>query len=653
MTTLTLFQSADSNPVNKLVRRQADGTITKAMARHGGRFRARTVAAPDVTTLAEVLREVGARADTCISLSVFRDAPEELIVIPAAELAARLGVAPHEREALAGIHEIDGVPTAARIRESMVSGGWLLFDRDQVDDMPADLAALEFAEWREAIGLLFPGFAAAGCVVVPSTTNRVVGAGMPAGTSCHVFVQVDDPDDIPRAWTQATLRALITEYRDTLLGFAKPKRSRATGEIVATDWWTIFDKSVAAPARLVFDGAPSVRGQGLKVLPATVEAHEGPPLQLAKVRDLMPRKELAAIADALEQIRGTRPSINLTRRSGVGAVTGVEIVTADLRMDLELESAAGRATVGALHAAGAGHTRCQSPFRESESWAAFYNTHRDGTPFVFDSGTGEKHVLQREGLDQMWAVIHSWLGDRYAPRFRYRDGSLFSDQHGKVRRRDVGPTHDLIDRMTLAADAPCDQYGRVKRLTLPGHFRSWLDVAWAELLEQLPTEDETEVASGPAIDEFLGQLTALLTGMYRTNLYGDSWRAFTKSYGSWAYLIAKLIPGQWQRVETFDLWGRVLDDGFQVALLPNFARQVRGAPEIAALSLNQLTRRCRQYGIGTEGDNRISCKGSQLRAAILSQKFVAGLNLSYDLDDALAAALRMRVAESPETPRAS
>ena len=111
-----------------------------------------------------------------------------------------------------------------------------------------------------------------------------------------------------------------------------------TGEIVATDWWTIFDKSVAALARLVFDGAPIVRGDGLAVLPPMVEVHEGPALELARVRDLMPRKEKGALEDALEQIRGTRPTINLTKQGGVGRVTGVEIVTADLTMDLELET---------------------------------------------------------------------------------------------------------------------------------------------------------------------------------------------------------------------------------------------------------------------------------------------------------------------------
>ena len=144
------------------------------MAQNSGRFIARTVPVPDVAALADVLREVGERADTCISLSVFKDAPEgEFVVVPAAELAARLGVEEYDREALAGFHEIDGVPTAARIKESMEVGSWLLFDRDMVADMPAALAALSFDEWRAAVDLLFPGFAAAGCVVVPSTTTRV------------------------------------------------------------------------------------------------------------------------------------------------------------------------------------------------------------------------------------------------------------------------------------------------------------------------------------------------------------------------------------------------------------------------------------------------------------------------------------------------
>lgn len=50
-------------------------------------------------------------------------------------------------------------------------------------------------------------------------------------------------------------------------------------------------------------------------------------------------------------------------------------------------------TVAELLAAHAGKVRCQAPFRDSSSFAAFYSTDRNGAPFVWDSGTSTKHVL--------------------------------------------------------------------------------------------------------------------------------------------------------------------------------------------------------------------------------------------------------------------
>ena len=652
MTQLTVFRTADGRPANKIVSATTGGGVKRGMAPHAGRYVTRTVGAPDVHALAAILREVGERADTCISLSLFKDTPEgEFVVVPAKELAARLGVEEYDREALAGFHEIDGEPTTARIKQSMALDSWILFDRDAVSDMPTELADLDFAEWREAVGLLFPGFDRAGCVVVPSTSTRVTVDGAPlASRACHVFVLIDDPADLNRAWRSAAARALITEYRGVPLGFPKPIHSRATGEVIGTSDWTIYDKSVAAVARLVFDGAPVVRGAGLAVLPPVVEVHEGPALELRRVRDLAPRKEIPLIEAALEQIRGVRPKVALTKNR-TGKVTGVELVIADLTLEQELDTERGRLTVGALQTSGAGHIRCQSPFRESTSWAAYYNCHRDGAPFVFDSGTGEKHVLARTGLATMAELIQAWLIEAYRPQFICRDGKVYSEAAARrLTVRDIVPTSEILDRLVMASDAPCDDQGQVKRLALPAQFRSWLPVAWGDLLGTLPTEDETTIV-GP--DEFIRHLTTLLTSMVRLGIYGVE----TRSLGSWAYAIAVLNPGDWCRVGDLELWGRITGDGFLLAIRPGLALQTsRPVQEIGELSLSQLTRRCRKHGIALDGDNRISCESRQTRAVILTAEFVASLELSYARSDPLAAALRARLGEesteSAEPPEA-
>jgi hypothetical protein len=645
---ITVFQTADGRPANKIVTRLPDGSVKSDKAPEGGRFVASTVQVPDLETLAAVLREVGKHPNMVISLSVFRDAPEgEFAVVSAPELAEHLGVKEYDREALTGFHDVKGMPTAARIKESMQVGNWLLFDRDMVDGMPTALAKLSFEEWREAVDLLFPGFATCGYVKVLSTKTRVTSNGEPidpTASSCHVFVKIDDPSRLKDAWSLTLGRAAITEFHGELLGFFRPRRNRATGEVINRSWWTIYDRSTWSVARLVFDGAPTVRGDGLEVPPPLVDLTAGPALELTKMPVLMPRKEKGAIEEALEQFLGTRPTVVPIQRAG--KIVGIELTIYDMTMDLKLDTERGPMTVGQLQKARAGHVRCQSPYRNSTSWAAYYNVHHDGSPFVFDTGTGEKHVLKREGLPTISEIIRDSFIEELQPRSRYQDDSIFSDTwRRRVELREIGgPPEELINRMMWASDAPCEAKGQVKRSALPPQYRNWRPTAWATMARMYPLADEIEVMSEPAAEEFREQIATMLTAMHRMNSHGGE----SKSFGSWAYVFAAMHPGYWQRVPGLELWGRILDDSFLIAIRPKLATQTaRTFPEIGKLSLNQLTRRCRAAKIAVDGDNKVYCNGREIRAAILSAEFVLSLELDYDLSDPIAAALRSRL--DPET----
>jgi hypothetical protein len=389
-------------PCNKVIDRDTDGTVSKSMARNNGVFLAQTTPAPDLEALADILRNVGTHPDCTLSLGVFKGAPTEpFVVLPEAMLARWLGVDPDERDALVGFHEIDGKPTVARLKENMRFGSWLLFDRDCVKGMPRELADLDREAWLAAMNRLVPGLAAAWRVLLPSTSSRVVVDDLPMESkSHHLFVQVADPAEIPRVWSQLLPKSFVTTLdpdappweEPVLLGFLRPKYSRADrGEVVAWQPWSIFDPSTASPERLVFDGAPAVRGDGLEVLPPQIECHEGDPLDLSAFEDL----DQASIPEIEKR---TCTTVRL-KRSGKGArarVVGVSTTSATLSLDLEIETERGWTTVGELHRSGAGKTRCQSPFRESSSWAACYNVFHDGAPLFFDSGTNTKYVLPDE-----------------------------------------------------------------------------------------------------------------------------------------------------------------------------------------------------------------------------------------------------------------
>jgi P4 family phage/plasmid primase-like protien len=81
--------------------------------------------------------------------------------------------------------------------------------------------------------------------------------------------------------------------------------------------------------------------------------------------------------------------------------SGLRITASDLTLDTELETESdGNLTVRELLARGdTGKVRCQTPFRQSESFAAFFNVGKDGRPFVFDVGTGITHWLVDKDSD--------------------------------------------------------------------------------------------------------------------------------------------------------------------------------------------------------------------------------------------------------------
>ncbi len=227
---ITILRTLDGRPANKKVELAPDGKLIKSKAKEPGRYRAFSTAVPDLATLAYYLGEVGKLPDMLLCLDEFVGAPAEFTVFSMAEMAARLGVPETDREAIAGWHDLpDFGRCCCRMKENVVPSNIVLFDRDLAPGMPAALADLDHDAWCAAVDRVVPGFAGCGKVVVPSTTNRIIGGPPQAGLSGHTYVLVDDPDAIQGQLEQAALRALLTEHDGTGLAFGKPCRCRATG----------------------------------------------------------------------------------------------------------------------------------------------------------------------------------------------------------------------------------------------------------------------------------------------------------------------------------------------------------------------------------------------------------------------------------------
>jgi putative DNA primase/helicase len=383
-----------------------DGSISKGMAPNSGCYRATTLAAPDLQTFAAIIADLGVSPCKTLMLGGVKGAPDEAFLVLPEDLVIKnlkLDPAdPESRKAALGFHEHPHhhMPMVARLKENTAFGGWVLFDRDAVHGMPPELAGMDRDDWLDAMDTLLPGFRAARRLTLPSTSSRIEVDGKRSETSSyHVFVQVSDPHDIARVWGQLLPKAMVTPAplpsweAETMIGFMRPKYSRSDpSQIVAWQPWSIFDPSTGQTNRLVFDGAPVVRGPRLRVLPAVFEMHDGDPLDLSAFEDMTGEQ-----IDGVEAVSEVKVKLERSTNGSGVRVVGVSSTSPTLSLDLELETKdRGICTIKALIDQGAGHTRCQSPFRESSSWAAYFNVHEDGQPFLYDSGTNTKYVLPGE-----------------------------------------------------------------------------------------------------------------------------------------------------------------------------------------------------------------------------------------------------------------
>ncbi len=360
--------------------------------------------------LAELLTKVGDDPHAAIINAGFNgiDIGEEFVILSSREIEARLGIPESDRERQKGVHQIviDGKTYKAvgRFKENVYASNWQLMDRDIDAHTPAKYASLEIAGWIPALEPILPGIGKVSYVLTPSASSRVTRDGVPVGSgNGHVWIYVGNPEDIERVRSAVPILAAQAG-----MAWKKPRLSKIEeGKVVGHSLTTIIDPSVWTPGRLVFDGKPTV-GDGLSVAP----------LNPTVVRGEFDTLDTSGIV--LPDAKTIR---EVTRKAGVEINvkvngSGWRITANDLTLASELETKDhGILTVREIVERGiTGKFRCQTPFRESSSWAAFYNTNKDGIPFVFDSGTGITHWLDEFEAEEVRiiparAVIRELLPD--------------------------------------------------------------------------------------------------------------------------------------------------------------------------------------------------------------------------------------------------
>lgn len=375
------------HPLGKAFSLNPDSTVTKTASVSVSLGKAIMYRVETHDELAALLTKVGEDSHAAIINASFDGIAvgEEFVILSELEIEKRLGIPRSNREKQKGIHELtfDGKTYRAvgRFKENVRPSCWQYLDRDTDKHTPAKFATLSFDEWLTEIGEMLPGFTGISYCRTASTSSRILRDGVAVGGgNGHTWIKVDDPTDIERFRTAIMVRAAQAEKT-----WLKPRQSRKEpGKVVGQSLTTIIDPSVFSPGRLTFVGKPVV-SDGLTVESLSASVHIGDQDQLDTTMTVLPDaqkiREITGKAGVAMDVRSTN--------------SGLNIIANDLTWDTELETKnLGIITVGACKARGIkSKIRCQTPFRDSSSFAAFLAFDSRGNPFVFDAGTSTTHRL--------------------------------------------------------------------------------------------------------------------------------------------------------------------------------------------------------------------------------------------------------------------
>jgi putative DNA primase/helicase len=386
------------HPLGKKFTLNSDGTITKRAAVAIAIGIAVMHVVNTIKELAALLKQVGNDPHAAVINASFSgiEVGEEFLILSEREIERRTGIPKADRDRQQGIHNItyngQDYKGVGRFKANVKPSCWQYFDRDIDQYTPEMFAQQNFTEWHSTLSEIVPGLADVSWCRTGSTSARVLHDGKPVGGgNGHLWLWVSDPEDIERFRT-----AILINAAKANLTWLKPRYSRKDpGTVVGHSLTTIIDPSVFTPGRLTFIGQPVVGG-GLTVEPLSTSIHIGMKSSVDTSMVVLPNEQ---------NIR------EITRKAGtVMEVTqdgsGLRITANDLTMQTELETEdQGVLTVRELVEQGiSGKIRCQTPFRDSSSFAAFVSTGKDGKPFVHDVGTGITHWLDDAETDDFQLV---------------------------------------------------------------------------------------------------------------------------------------------------------------------------------------------------------------------------------------------------------
>jgi len=192
-----------SHPLGKQFALNPDGTVSKNANVHVSLGIAKMHRVDTVEQLVALLEKVGKDSHAAIINAYFMgiDLGERFLILSAKELEERTGIPATDLERQKGVHQVTyngkSYKAVCRFKENVEPSCWQLFDRDVDKYTPDQFAAMNLAQWVQAVDNIVPGFANVTYCHVPSTSSRVLKDGKPVGAgNGHVWVKVTNPADL-------------------------------------------------------------------------------------------------------------------------------------------------------------------------------------------------------------------------------------------------------------------------------------------------------------------------------------------------------------------------------------------------------------------------------------------------------------------------
>lgn len=362
--------------------RMVDGVMQKTPIANMTKGVANTVRVDTAQAFADLLRGVTESSNQVIVPGVFHNAEvgQPFHILTAEKLAEQMGVT----EAPVGVQMVKGHLAAARLKAGIDHSSWVLFDADSPEGMPSEWAAMTIGERLQAFEGILPNISTCERIELRASSARV-DDGTGAGKATHAWIRFTHPEKLDLLYAHVRTAMVLSG-----LSFVFKKHSRTNpDEMIGLEPRTLFDLAVWHAGRLAFCAKPVVDIPNYSVADADVRiVNEGAG---AYNNEWITMPSHATIRE-LRDISGT----DLLIKQFGNKITMEQIGVLTLETEIEVRGEVKPFGEWVSELAIGDKLRCETPFRESQSEAAFIRMPTSGKPFLFDSGTGITYRLAKE-----------------------------------------------------------------------------------------------------------------------------------------------------------------------------------------------------------------------------------------------------------------